>query len=148
MLTQIYALQIPRIINHIHYDFLISKISAGKRQQIAKYFRKEDAYRSLLGEVLIRAVLQKERKTPNEDIVFVKNQYGKPSLLGNVDFSFNLSHSGDWVVLICGQGTVGIDVEKIRAIDLNIAERFYSLVEYEDLLSRNESERILYFYDL
>lgn len=147
-MTQIYALPIPQLINSTDYDFLASKLSADKRRQIAKYVYKEDAYRSLLGEILIRTVIQKECKIANEDIVLIKNQYGKPGLPDHTTFSFNLSHSGDWVVLIWGHGKVGIDVEEIRPIDLHIAENCFSLVEYEELLSRKDSERIHYFYDL
>ncbi|MBY9079507.1 4'-phosphopantetheinyl transferase superfamily protein [Paenibacillus sp. HN-1] len=119
-----------------------------RREQVGRFVRKEDAYRSLLGECLVRKAARSQLGLANKDITFVKNKYGKPSLHGVDSFFFNVSHSGDWVVLFWGRGEVGVDVEQVKTIDLGIAERFFSPVEYADLLDRSVEERSAYFFDL
>ena len=65
-----------------------------------------------------------------------------------MDFHFNISHSGDWVVLATGPSPLGIDVERIKDIDLDIAKRFFSGREYDDLMLKPDEERFSYFFNL
>ncbi|UOF91131.1 4'-phosphopantetheinyl transferase superfamily protein [Fodinisporobacter ferrooxydans] len=43
---------------------------------------------------------------------------------------------------------IGIDVERIRPIDLNIARRFFSPVEQRDLSMQPDDAKLEYFFDL
>lgn len=55
-----------------------------------------------------------------------KNRYGKPYVAnrGGTDFYFNLSHSHRKAVLLADSSPVGVDVEYIRPIDLEVARKF------------------------
>lgn len=147
-MSKIFAIKIPDRLDKVYYDFFISKVSTSRQNQIKKYVNLEDAYRSLLGEVLTRAVICKYLNYPNEEIQFEKNEYGKPLLAENHGFSFNVSHSGEFVVIIFGSGLLGIDIEEVTTIDLTIAERFFSWEEHEDLMNKAVEQRLDYFYDL
>ncbi|WP_422657551.1 4'-phosphopantetheinyl transferase family protein [Paenibacillus sp. EC2-1] len=147
-MSAIVAVKLPVTMEIQEYERSISYISVERRNQLDRFARQEDAYRSLFGELLVRAVICQELGLLNEEIHFVKNDYGKPMLLGHEDFNYNISHSGCWVVMIRGQGAVGIDIEMIQKSDLEIARRFFSPLEFNDLISRPESERNTYFYDL
>jgi 4'-phosphopantetheinyl transferase len=147
-MTEIITLQIPQIVEHQDYNFLSTLISDNRKEQIGRYIYKEDAYRSLFAESLVRLVVIKNLAMQNRDIYFERNAYGKPSLQGVENFHFNISHAGCWVVLIWGETVVGIDIERIREIDFGLANRFFSDVEYSDMMSKQEAERLEYFYDL
>lgn len=149
-MSTISAVYVPEFINSDVMDFFLSKVSPEKIRRIAKFVHKADRYRSLLGEVLIRSTVIEQTGASNEQIRFIYNPYGKPSLEHDPGFSFNLSHSGNWVVLLWDKGgpDLGIDVEQIVPIDLGIAERFFSPRENADLLSRTGFERLDYFYRL
>ncbi|SMF85050.1 4'-phosphopantetheinyl transferase [Paenibacillus uliginis N3/975] len=142
------AVKLPETMGMQEYDRSASFISAERRIQIDRFIRKEDANRSLFGELLARAMICRDLGVPNRDVHFVKNNYGKPLLFGHEEFHFNISHSGCWVVMIWDQNAVGIDIEQIQEIDLEIARRFFSPLENKDLISKPESERKEYFYDL
>ena len=43
---------------------------------------------------------------------------------------------------------VGIDVEKIKDINIKIADRFFSKEESGRFIQKEESERLKYFFDL
>jgi len=62
---------------------------------------------------------------------------------------FNLSHSGNWVLLGLSDSTIGVDVEQVRRINFNIARRFFSSRECEDLFSISDiNNRTDYFFTL
>lgn len=147
-IATILAVKIPDQLDPEHYDFFMSKVSPSRRHQVQKYVRRGDAYRSLLGEVLTRAVICTSLRYSNDNIQFQKNEYGKPRLADHEEFSFNVSHSGEFVVLIFGQGLLGIDIEEVKPMDLAIAASFFSGEEQQQLMSREEEQRLDYFYDL
>ncbi|MFP7736244.1 4'-phosphopantetheinyl transferase family protein [Priestia aryabhattai] len=148
-MIEVYALQVPDNIQPQIYSRLLSSVSLTKQERIKRFKRKEDIYRTLIADILIRSIISAKCGMPNEDITFTYNSYGKPFLLRDNNFSFNVSHSGRWVVAIIGeQELIGIDVEEIRPIDIDIARRFFAPEEYIALKEKEEREYLSYFYDL
>ncbi|AIQ13248.1 hypothetical protein PDUR_16035 [Paenibacillus durus] len=128
----------------------MNKVSEKKRDKLSKYRRKEDLYRSLLGELLVRVTACQYIGCKNEAIRFVYNRYGKPFLAEYPSFSFNLSHSGSWAVIIWDhrQQALGVDVEEIKPIHMEIAERFFADTEYRDLVIKQGKDQLEYFFRL
>ena len=63
----------------------------------------------LLGRILLRRLLAERLCCPPDALVFRTGEHGKPTLVSH-DWQFNLSHSGDWLVLArCQQGPLGVD---------------------------------------
>ncbi|CUU48518.1 4'-phosphopantetheinyl transferase family protein [Clostridium beijerinckii] len=147
-MIKIYALNINKDISPSLFIKLSSFVSAERREKINKFMRKEDADRSLAAEVLVRHVLIENIKIKNQDISFYYNTYGKPYFAHTPPIYFNLSHSGNWVVCAISSQEVGIDVEKISKIDLDIAKSFFAKEEYLDLMGKDASKRNEYFYAL
>lgn len=50
------------------------------------------------------------------------NEYGKPYIKNNPIY-FNISHSGDYIVVIVSDRECGIDIEKIRPIKKSIIDK-------------------------
>ncbi|WP_408955078.1 4'-phosphopantetheinyl transferase family protein [Natroniella sp. ANB-PHB2] len=144
-MLEIYALKLDEIENFSLND-LLSYISKRRKKEVKKFLKKEDCYRSIMGEILIRKIACKKLKIKNRQIFFRKNSYGKPFLKDHNDFYFNLSHSGEWVVCAINENEVGIDIQKIEAIDLNLVNNFFSKREYESLIK--QEDRQSYFYKL
>jgi len=94
----------------------------------------------------VRKVLIEEINLRNEEIQFSINAYGKPYCDFLDDFHFNVSHSESWVVCAVDCYPVGIDIEKISTIDLDISKNFFSGKEHEDLLLSNDPFE--YFFTL
>lgn len=82
------------------------------------------------------------------NIEIVRNAYGKPFLKDHDNLHFNVSHSGHWIVCAVSHEPVGIDVEKIEAIDMDIAKRYFHKTEFNSLLSCDPSVRLSRFFDL
>ncbi|GKU77866.1 4'-phosphopantetheinyl transferase superfamily protein [Paenibacillus sp. L3-i20] len=148
MSAEIVVLEVPAIIDTKDYNMLLSLVSNEKRSKINRFRLVKDAYRALLGDALIRTAIMSRLGVPNESITFNYNEYGKPTLARCEGLHFNLSHSGDWIVAFISTYEVGIDVEEVRSIDMNIASSYFAKEEYRDLLAKSEGERTAFFYEL
>lgn len=83
------------------------------------------------------------------DVSIGYGAHDKPYLVGENPLSFNISHSGDVVLIaIARMGVVGVDVEQLQSVrDLDaVARRFFSDSERRALDATPEHERMLAFY--
>lgn len=143
----IYCVKLKQIEKNI-FDELLLYLSGNERERIGRFRRYEDALRGLMSKILLRFIIVSLLGKQNNSISFSTNDYGKPFLAGESDFHFNLSHSGDWVVCAVDNMPVGIDVEKIHDVDLNLSERFFSEEEHKYLLAMESSRRREAFFEL
>lgn len=137
-----------RPLSQAESDRLMSFVSAEKREKCRRFYHKEDAHRTLLGDVLVRSVISGQHQLDKADIRFSAQEYGKPFIPDLPDAHFNISHSGRWIVCAFDSQPIGIDIEKMKPISLDIAKRFFSKTEYSDLLAKNKDEQTDYFYHL
>lgn len=147
-MLEIYAVKIKNQVDENLYKKALSYVPENKQKKIKRFVKYEDSLRALIAEVLIRKIIMLKLKISNDEIFFKSTEYGKPYLEGYDKFHFNISHSGNWVVCAVSDKPVGIDVEKIKDLNIKIADRFFSKEEVEDLYKRKESERLKYFFDL
>ena len=79
-------------------------ITPTRLEQAMRYRMQDARLRCIVGGVLLRQFVG------NTEIF--KNEFGKPIAENGV--CFNLSHSGDWVLLAVHSADVGCDIEKLR----------------------------------
>lgn len=107
----------------------------------------------LLGKALVRTVLSKYCDKDPAEWLFEENEYGKPALASehDEDIHFNLSHSGDRLVLAVSRHEyLGVDIEccaKSRRVE-KIADRYFTESELGPLLGLEGSAQLDRFYDL
>ncbi len=89
------------------YPMLYDGATVERKQRSDRYRRKEDSLRCLAAGALLQHALG------TVDYTAAKGPFGKPYIKENNSFHYNLSHSGNWVVIAYGDTEVGIDVEKI-----------------------------------
>lgn len=95
------------------------------------YRQIDDQLRVYTGKRMV-SVLLKEWEAPDIYACIEKNEFGKPCMAGGPDF--NISHSGDWVVGIRSfKGKVGVDVEQIRPIDIDLFTRQFTPMERQKM---------------
>lgn len=104
--------------------------------------------RKVLGALLLRSVIQRDHNVKPEDLRIAYTEKNKPFLASHPHIHFNISHSGDWVVIAFSEHPVGVDVEKIRKANLGVAKRFFSEYENNVLFGLPEKEQFNYFFDL
>ncbi len=94
-------------------------LAAAEHDRAARFVRAEDRARHLLGRALARRLLARRLAAPAHALGFVEDAHGKPALADASQAaraSFNLSHSGDWVVCaLCDGRALGVDVQERTA---------------------------------
>ncbi len=107
----------------------------------------EDRLKYVFAHVMLRDVLRRYLPCRPADIRFSKNRFGKPFLCevtGDTAPEFNLSHTGDLVLVALSQGgRVGIDAEEIRPIEdfLSIAGSYFTHEEFAFIGSQVPGKR-------
>lgn len=110
----------------------LSKLWPERREQVLRYLNPEDKARCLAAGLMMSFVLG---ITDASRIRY--NLYGKP-FLSDSSVYFNLSHSGDYIVLAVDEKEVGIDIEKIETYSDGIAKKCFVPEEYSLLKHRKE----------
>ena len=135
---KVFALKIKDKLDDSFCKSLLSLIDKSKCERLSKFVYQEDLQRGLFADLLVRKVLMEKFNLNNEEIYFSVNEYGKPYCEFLENFHFNISHSGDWIVCAIDKNPIGIDVERISTIDLDISKNFFSDKEHEDLMLSND----------
>ncbi|EMC47450.1 4'-phosphopantetheinyl transferase family protein [Streptococcus mutans] len=118
---------------------LLELIEEEDRKQILRYQFWQDRQRSLLGHLLSRYAIIQEYALTNKEIQIRRHAYGKPYIKDYSQIHYNISHSGEWVVVAIGKSPIGIDVENRREDWDLIGERVLS--ESEKYWSQNSYKR-------
>lgn len=107
------------------YNKWYSFMSEEKQKRVDKFRFVEDKKRSVAGDMLVRKAISDCLCVSAESINFSISEKGKP-YIPDFDIEFNISHSGDMVVCAVDNTPVGIDIEKIRPLDLKISKKVFS----------------------
>lgn len=84
-------------------------LSAEEQQRAVQYKMEDDRTRFIVGRVLVR------RQLDNPQSVIAVDANGKPYLAEMPNLHFNMSHSGDWVLVVFAHRPVGVDVQAIHS---------------------------------
>ena len=128
-------------------DFFKTWLPESSRKRIAG-FRNDKVRRSkMLGESMVRSILFRERGMTPEDYSIVLGEHGKPYVVGMPEpFYFNISHSGDYVVCAVSDREIGIDIERIGKVRMEVARRFFHPEEIKVLEALPESRQTDAFF--
>jgi len=129
--TKLLSTKLPDRMYEIRLNELNSLVSLQRREKASKFIFTEDKVRSLTSEILLRYGLLNELRSNPQNLSFSYNIYGKPILDGIENVDFSISHSGNWVLVGLSEHTIGVDIEKIHNIHIDIAERFFTEEEYK-----------------
>ncbi len=131
---------------------LLTQVLSGEElARAARYHFEADRKRSIIGRGLSRLLLARCLGETPERLRFTYNAFGKPALApGRIPhLQFNLSHSGDWILIAFSLGrTLGIDVERKKE-DMateEIAARFFSPIECSALAALPATMRCAAFF--
>jgi 4'-phosphopantetheinyl transferase len=146
--VEVYAVKVDKNLDVAVFEALLDYVATEKSARIKRFFKYEDALRTLLGDILARYLICQKLNLKNQQLQFGKNQYGKPFLVNGRSVCFNISHSGEWVVCALSSLPVGIDVEKMGPVDDALGERIFTHDEYRVLRAKSSSEQRSCFYKL
>ena len=95
-----------------------AQLSASRKEHVDRLCRQEDKLRSLAAEHLVRALLEEHYGISEAQLCCKPT--GQPYLT-NSQFYVSISHCEQMVACAVSEAPVGIDIERIRPIDLRIS---------------------------
>jgi 4'-phosphopantetheinyl transferase len=96
-------------------EALLASLSPEERQRVGAYRRPEDRQRCLVARASLRQLLGQWLALPPTAIPIITSPRGKPQCPSQGAPAFNLSHSGDLILLgFHSCFAVGVDVEQVR----------------------------------
>ena len=131
---------IENIKNIKDLDKNLSKIKTKKQNNINKVKNINDKKRKILGEILFIKGLKKFYSINYNDINIKLNKNGKPYISDKKykNINFNISHSHDYSICVFSNKKIGVDIEKIRNVNLNILNQFATPNEISYVKSSKE----------
>jgi 4'-phosphopantetheinyl transferase len=146
---------VPKTMIQILYSSLNKRLSAESwrtsvhalpdvvRLRINRYRRWEDQQARLFGMLLVLEGLKGLGCYCAGLNDLSTDKFGRPFINGQIDF--NISHSCEYVVCaFTDSGRVGIDLERIRPLDLSEMDRYLTAKELEDIRRASDASRELY----
>jgi len=93
-------------------------LSASELDRAMSYRRDPDQLRAIIGRGFVREMLGKWIGCDPQAVNIALSPAGKPFVEGKDAPGFNVSHSGDWILVVLNpDGRVGVDVEVHREVD-------------------------------
>lgn len=127
-------------IDSDNYQLFRNAVSEDRRMKADRYHFLEDSKRCICAELLLQySLFQTFGRFIKIDTVY--NEFGKPFMNHMNGFSYNLSHSGKWVVIAFGRTEIGIDIEEIQRGQENIADKFFTEGEKKFICAVNKEEQ-------
>lgn len=129
-------------------DTLLRYLPEAGRMRVRDRQNLTSKLHTVAGELLARYSVKQYLGNADQEIELVFGEKGKPHIANLSHVHFNISHSGNYVVCAVSSKELGVDVERIRKVNLRIAERFFSQPEIDDLMALDEDKRMQYFISL
>ena len=111
-------------------------LSPSRKEHIDRLKKQEDKCRSLTGELLVQKLLKEQYSV--FDAVLHRGTNGQPYFTG-CDRYVSISHCDKKVACAVSQHPVGIDIEKLRPVNLKLYHHICTAEETEYLLQGNRA---------
>jgi len=141
-------LRYDRHLSNEEFNLLIPLVSEERRERISRFCNIYDAQNSLIGDILVREALSEMTGLSHVHFICRTNEYGKPFLTNYSDIHYNTSHTRGIVACAFDALPVGIDIELIKPIDINIAKHFFSEDEIDYIFSASNGDELTRFYQV
>lgn len=117
------------------YQLFYNKLKIIDKNKVNNILKNNDKYAVILSRKVLQELLIINYHIDYNNIIINYNQFGKP--IAN-DINFNISHSHDYVLVGTSNNPIGVDIEKIRKVDLNIAKHFCTNKEYNYIINSKD----------
>jgi len=146
---RIYLIKIPKSPQK---DLIKKGLLCLTEEENARFFKFKNTKDSLLyltGRYFIKKIISEKIKTPIEKIIIKTTKFGRPILSKPKikNFNFNISHSGDYVAVAISNKKIGVDIEKIKPIEMEIVKNYFAPEELK-FIQKNKKNQLINFYKI
>ncbi|MBM6828421.1 4'-phosphopantetheinyl transferase superfamily protein [Anaerotignum lactatifermentans] len=144
-MTELYMISSSPLKDEHVFQRVLGRLPVEEQEKTAQFKSRQRQRVYVCSRLLLQQKL-KDRGYQLSDCV--SGQYGKLYLKGCRDFYFNLSHSGDMILLGLSDCEIGVDLEQVRKEIPKRLDRILSSDELTFLHSQPEEEQKAVFFRL
>lgn len=141
--TYVFNVQINRNYQAIK-EIYTQVLSEEELKRSLRFFHKEDRERYISSKFFLRTLLSEFLALPPSGLRYHTTANKKPGIEG---VSFNVSHSGNHILIAIGPAPVGIDLERINR-DFNFESVLDSSFSQKEILYIKKEDPLLNFFTL
>lgn len=140
-MIEVTGVQVPQEFNDMKLaEKWLARLPEKRALQLGQIKKRDGFYLSLTAEVLARKSISEMTGYPFTEISIFHSDKGKPYVSEPGEIHFNNSHSGQWVVCAVSFSELGIDTEKIRPVNRDLAKRYFTETEYRYISDKKAEE--------
>jgi 4'-phosphopantetheinyl transferase len=145
-IIDIWRINISKNLSKLNY--FISLLNSSEITRGDKYYQTKDKNRFIISRGALRHVLSLYLNQPAVSITFNTDINKKPFVENQSDVQFNISHSGDWILIAIANTTIGADVEFINYNFqyIDVLEDNFSMDEIKQIKENNAIETFFKFW--
>lgn len=130
------------------YDKYLGLMTEKRKAYVLSFKSQARRMLSVAAEMLVKEAISELKSIHVSDIILEKNSAGMPEI-ENCNIKISISHSGNMAVCAIDDSPIGIDIEKIREINLKVAERFCNNTELDYIYGAENTEDSLFrFFEI
>jgi 4'-phosphopantetheinyl transferase len=129
------------------FEKKFNSLSDYRKKKVSEKKQRQNQLQSLVGGILLQKLLADNYDLDEKSLLYQENNDGKAYINSDNNIFFNISHSEHLVACAVSENQIGIDIEKFRKINFDIAERFFHKDELAFLKSislKKEREEIFF----
>jgi len=146
-MKQLYLLEVEPQYDDSILDKMLISLPDERKEKLLRYRHDIDRKIGIYSQILIRCLICRVSSLKYHDIQINEGPTGKPYLACNPRYEFNISHTRNAVAAALSDEPIGVDIERIREIDINIAKSVFSDKELNWLQDASE-DRNRRFFDI
>lgn len=135
-----YKLFIDSNIHDFNLQEALDEISASRREKALKFKHEQGQRECVLAYLLLKRAL-KEVYGIEGNPEMVEQEGGKPMLKDHPEIHFNLSHCKSAVACVIGDEPVGVDIERIRNYNAQLARHTMNDKELQEIETSADKSR-------
>ena len=127
-------------IHDFNLQEALGEISASRREKALKFKHEQGQRECVLAYLLLRRAL-KEVYGIDENPELIEQEGGKPMLKDHPEIHFNLSHCKAGVACVVGDEPVGVDIDRIRNYNAQLARHTMNDNELQEIENNADEAR-------
>lgn len=123
---------------NVEFQYFYTFLSIDDKDRLNKIVKVNDKKLFILSRFLLNKLLDSKYNIDYKKLKIYYNKFNKP-LTNNI--FFNISHKANYCVVCTSLKKIGVDIEKIKHINLNIINYVCTYYEKEYILNSNDIDK-------
>lgn len=137
---------IPSYLNAIPSFFLL--LNEEEKKRANNYLQQKDSQRFIIARALLKILASQYLNLSTAELTIQIGVNKKPFIqsVSSIPLDYNISHSGNWIIMAFGNGPIGIDAEQIQTSFgfESLLPACFSIEEQKYIQSQSNSRELFY----